>query len=220
MTAGRGARWPSLRAAVLALLCASALVDAVPWPQVSGLRRPEARAELRRQAAALRALGLPVGEEGLQRAVQRGVRVGLQAREALLWPTRPLRRWAGVGQAWALFSLPAEEAGRLVVYGRARGGAWAPLFRAGDPSRTPLAPALRHRRLRGVWDEAGDRSPAAPAYGRLAEWLTRAVFDAHDDIFEVELRVDQVRLRPPGGPPVEARERPTNARRARRPARP
>lgn len=211
-------RWAGLRAGLLALLCLSAAVDAVPWPPRGGLRRPEAQAELRRQAGALRALGLPVSDAALAEAVATGVEAGLRLRDALLLPTRPLRRWAGVGQAWALFSLPAEEAGRFVIYGRTRGGAWAPLFRAGEPSASPLSAALRHRRIRAVWDEAGDRPKASPAYDRLVAWAANAVFDVHDDIVEVELRVDRARLRPPGAPAPTASESPRQARRLRRPA--
>jgi hypothetical protein len=93
----------------------------------------------------------------------------------------------------------------------------AGLFRAGLGGAPALAGPLAGRRLRGVWDEAGDRARPWPSWPRLAGWIADRAFAADPALVEVEVRVDHERLHLPGGPAAYAAH-PLHRERRRRPS--
>ncbi len=204
-------------------------IDAVPLPQLRAaqLAEPALRAELRAQAQALGAararLPAPVAAllpaptpAALGELLIRLSHKCNTARDAALAPTAALRRGLGLGQSWGLFALPSPEVGRLVVRGLREDGVWVDLFRAGLGGAPALAGPLAGRRLRGVWDEAGDRARPWPSWPRLAGWIADRAFAADPALVEVEVRVDRERLHLPGGPAADA-ARPLHRERRRRP---
>lgn len=117
-------------------------------------------------------------------------------------PWYPFRRETGTGQSWGLFAFPEPHAGRLVVSGRAEGGAWEELFAAPEGDGL-LADQLRFRRVRGVYDDAGDRPKTGVMWARFSRWVAGTVFAERPDLDEVEVRVDLTHIVPPGGGPAD-----------------
>lgn len=206
-----------------------AALDAVPLPRITEGQLAEAslRAELRAQAQALGALRARLPAPLADRlpparpAALGALLISLShkrnmARDLALAPTAPLRRALGLGQSWGLFALPSPEVGRLVVRGLREDGVWVDLFRAGEGGSPGLAGPLSGRRLRGVWDEAGDRARPWPSWARLVDWIADQAFAADPALVEVEVRIDQARLHLPGGPATAA-ARPLHRAHRRRP---
>lgn len=222
-------RWPALRAALLLGVVGQAALDAVPLPRITEGQLAEAslRAELRAHAQALAALRArlpaPLAEQlpTPAPAAVGALLISLShkcniARDLALAPTAPLRRALGLGQSWGLFALPSPEVGRLVVRGLREDGVWVDVFRAGEGGAPALAGPLAGRRLRGVWDEAGDRARPWPSWARLVDWIAAQAFAADPALIEVEVRIDRERLHLPGGPATGA-ARPLHRAHRRRP---
>jgi hypothetical protein len=208
---------------------AQAALDAVPLPRITEGQLAEAslRAELRAQAQALRALRArlpaplaaqlpPTGPASLGAALITLSHKCNTVRDLVLAPTAPLRRALGLGQSWGLFALPSPEVGRLVVRGLREDGVWVDVYRAGEGGRPALAGPLAGRRLRGVWDEAGDRARPWPSWARLVDWIAARAFADDPALIEVEVRIDRERLYVPGGPAAAA-ARPLHRAHRRRP---
>jgi hypothetical protein len=201
--------WDHLRAALLAGLLIIQAADAIPLPELKPrhLANPVAKVELRRWAHILTDLGRPTSPDEVR---DFGLRLGgltTVFRRAVLGPWRPLRTLTGTGQSWGLFAYPEPQAGRLIVEGRREGEPFVPVFRAGELEEGELGPMLRYRRLRGVWDDAGDRPQPRAVYDRLVDLVAQRVFAADPQLVEVEVRIDEVSVILPteGEDPPETR---------------
>lgn len=147
--------WPHVRAALIAAAVLCALVEGCPQPE-----RGYERGWQHEYVAVLR----PV-----QRAVLAPV----------AWVPRRLR----FSQRWALFQVGARERFRLVVEGQA-GGAWTPLYRAGDPAHRAYADLIEFRRVQGVWNPTDKRAGRYPAF---ASWFTAKLLAEHPELDAVRL---------------------------------
>lgn len=198
--------WPALRAALITLVLLVSWVDAMPLPELSAadLRYEVAGDELRAWQGALARVGIAVSEDELTRA---GLAIGARStafRRGILRPFRPFFRLTGVGQAWGLFAYPDPHAGRLVVEGRGGEGKWQPLYIAPGAGE-PLEAVLENRRVRGVYDDVGDRPRPGAAWLRFADWIAALAFARHPEIDEVRVRLPFEHIEVPGRPPAAPR---------------
>lgn len=198
--------WPTVRGLLIALTIGVQWLDAMPLPEVKArdLRHPLAQEELEDWAAWLTEHGYPITKATL---AEHCLTVGQGAstfRKAALRPWFPFRRLTGTGQAWGLFAYPSTHAGRLVIAGREGTQAWRDLYRSPDlMTGSPLAATFEYRRVRGVYDDSGDRPNPSNLYDRFTAWAARRAFDAFPSVDEVEVRLDMVRITLPGeGAPV------------------
>jgi hypothetical protein len=204
-------RWPAIRAGLIALVLVVEWVDAVPLPELRprDLVHPVAQAELDRWVSMLASVGIvrtrdEVAEVGL--AVGE---VAIGFRKGALAPFKPLKRITGTGQAWGLFAYPDPASGRLVIRGRGEGEEWellAKLPGEGDPAQVRR---LQYRRLRGVWDDAGDRPNPGKLHTRFVNWIASDMLTRRPDLDQIEVRIDlQTIVLPTAGieaPPDERR---------------
>ena len=203
------ARWPAVRAVLISVVLAVQIFDTVPLPRVtrSDLRWPVARAEVDRWTGIGQSLGLDITREDTE-ALALGVGDGAaRLRKAVLGPTWPFRRITGTGQAWGLFSYPDPFAGRLIISGRADDGEFVELYRAPSRGERWLVDVVEYRRIRGIYDDNGDRPRPGRTHRALTRWLGRRVLERHPEFDEVEFRLDLVEVHLPGGEPEPPEER-------------
>ena len=135
-------------------------------------------------------------------------------RKKVLKPWYPLRRLTGTGQSWGLFAYPEPASGRLVVDGIGPEGTRT-LYRAPGGEGDSLEALLEYRRIRGIYDDGGDRPRPRPIYRRFTEFVAGRVFAMHPELTAVEIRLDLHPLIPPGeGEPVP--DTPRHARQLQR----
>lgn len=159
---------------------------ALPLPtrfRAEWLELPEAVEELERWSGTL-----GVERVAFSRAVARAGETTSFAKRKLLLPFRPVFRWTGTGQGWALFASPDVLPERVDVVA-IQAGQELLLHRAHE---LEARPALRNRRVRGVFKAAGgaERGPWAHLAAELAE---RSLQD-HPQAEAIELRVFVERL--------------------------
>jgi len=189
-----------VRAGLISIVLFAQLADALPLPTLSkrDLRHPVAQQEVKRWTRRLNDWGVEITRAEV---IERGLAMGNGAngfRKAVLRPWYPLRRVTGTGQSWGLFAFPEPHAGRLVVRGRAVDGDWETLFSAPDGDGR-LGERLRFRRVRGIYDDAGDRPKPGTLWRRFSRWVATEVFAERPDLDEVEVRIDLIHVLPPGG---------------------
>jgi hypothetical protein len=197
--------WPVLRALLIALVLLVHGTKALPWPDVRerDLAYGVAQDELERWAGILGSLGIRLSAEQLAERVIAVGRASAAAQRALHGPVRPLLRITGTGQAWGLFAYPDPYAGRLVVSSRrAQGdgltGPWQERYRAPGQGDPWLVARLESRRIRGVYDDNGDRPKPGGFYDPFCDWVAVEVMAREPDVVEVEIRLDLVTNRVPG----------------------
>lgn len=123
-------RWPSIRAALIALAIVFGLIDGLPLPP------PE---------------DTPAWEAGF-------VDVLRHVQHAVMWPVEWLHPRLRIAQRWALYQAPVANRWRLWVEGRDPSGRWVILYRAGDAEHREYASLLECGRIRGAWDVT-DKAP-------------------------------------------------------------
>ncbi|MDG1480189.1 MAG: hypothetical protein P8R54_11395 [Myxococcota bacterium] len=204
--------WPAVRALLISVVLVAQWVDALPLPELRArdLQHPIAQDEVTRWTTLLNDLGVSLTEEEL---VARALVVGEGAtrfRRASMAPLRPLKRLTGTGQSWGLFAYPDPYAGRLVIEAREKNGAWQVLFSAPGSSSDDLSRLMRYRRVRGIYDDNGDRPKPGSLYNRFVDWVAWDLFQSRPDLDAVQVRLDLVRIIPPGtgeGEPIPDKRR-------------
>ncbi len=202
--------WPAIRAGLITVVLAAQVLDAVPLPELRPrhLQEPVARAEIARWTKLFNELGASVTEEEVTAHALAVGGVAGRFRAAFLKPWAPLRRWTGTGQSWGLFAYPYPDAGRLVVEGLSAERERVVLYQAPGEGEPWLVRRLEYRRVRGVYDDAGDRARPRAVYRSLARWVAREVFARHPELDTVEVRLDLVWATLPGAgeePPQKRR---------------
>ena len=204
-----GRRWAGVRAALIGVVLIVQLLDAIPLPEISrrDLRWPIAQAEVTRWTRLAQDLGMDIEESDTEDlALALGGGAG-RFRKAVLGPTRPFRRVTGTGQAWGLFAYPDPFAGRLVISGRTDDAAPIELYRAPGQGEAWLVDLVEYRRIRGIYDDNGDRPRPGGMHRALTRWIARRVLARHPEFDEVEIRLDLVEVHLPGGEPEPPEQR-------------
>ncbi len=191
--------WDTLRAGLIALVLLVHGSKILPWPDVgrSDLAYGVAQDNLAQGAALLTRLGRPTTVEELAQDVLAVGRASGAAQRWLYGPFQPLLKRTGTGQSWGLFAYPDPYAGRLVVSSRVEGGGWEERYRApgrGDPWLVSL---LEYRRIRGLYDDNGDRPKPGGFYNPFCDWVAVELLAREPELEAVEIRLDLVtNLRP------------------------
>lgn len=185
-----------LRGVLIGVVLLLQLLDATPLPELreSHLRNPMAYDELERWSGMVSSLGRPTDPEEL---LQAGLALGNASREfrkRVLRPWWPFRKLTGTGQSWGLFAYPDPYAGRLNVDGTDASGETWELYRAPFGHGDHLERQLEYRRVRGVYDDAGDRPKPRKTYERFARWVARETLSQRPDLVEVAVYFERAHL--------------------------
>lgn len=203
--------WPVVRSILIGLVLFVHGSVGAPWPELTkaDLSYGVAKDELRRWSGVLTDLGWPHTPEQLSQELLEVSARSRRVRVALHRPFQPLLRLTGTGQAWALFAYPDPYAGRLVIGERRQGEtAFTEVYRAPGQGEPDLVDLVEYRRIRGIYDDKGDRAKPGYAWRRLARYLAARRMAEDPTVLEVELRLDLVTLPIPGqrdDPPADAR---------------
>ncbi|MFT4979658.1 MAG: hypothetical protein ACI8S6_005570 [Myxococcota bacterium] len=191
--------WAAVRALLITAVLLSQTLEAMPMPTLreSHLRRGVGQQELARWHGLLQRAGLDVTEDEL---ADFGLSLGERAstlKRRLREPADPLRQLLGFEQDWGMFAIVTPFPGRLLIERREADGAWQPVFRAPGEGEGALARKLRYRRMRAVYDSAGDRPHPGKLYDRFSAWAAAEVFDAHPDTEAVRVQLLRMTVRLP-----------------------
>ena len=135
--------WAKVRAAMLGVVGLVHGVRAAPLPHVvrpSELKDPVAQEEVARWTERLGSLGYVISEQELGEKVVWITGIIGGAHQASTAPFRPLFKWTGTNQGWALFANPDTHPSRLRVDGLTDQGRVV-LYLADDPEHAWLAPS-------------------------------------------------------------------------------
>jgi hypothetical protein len=192
--------WPRLRALLITVVMVFAGLEALPLPALKKrhLNHRVAREEVLRWQDMLAAVGVEMSRAELVSTAIKWSRRTNKHRRALIKPFRIIERKLGMGQRWGLFTYTDPYAGRLVVEGTRGGNAWETLYRAPNEGDPRLVSTLRYRRMRGIWDDAGDRPHPGTFYNRWVTWLARRLFTEDPTLQQVRVRFDRLTIQPPG----------------------
>ena len=202
--------WPHVRAALLGLVVVFHGTLAAPLPHKvhpHELRDPVAREEVRRWTQRLATLGYVTDPTTLGERVVQVTGIISEAHRAPTRPLRPLLRWTGMGQGWALFANPDTHPSRLRIEGLGADGNRRVLFQNGDAEHAWLGAHLVHRRLRPIYDAASVRRRPNGAYKRLASWVWRRARVDHPELVGIEMVLLETHPTLPGSPPPARAER-------------
>ena len=170
--AGLRARWPAVRAALIALAFAIGLVEGCPVPD--------------RQRAPEWARGLVDRVDG--------------ARTTLLEPVGWIGQDLKLTQRWALFRGASRRRFRMYVEGRTATGPWQLLHRAGDDDHAAYADLLAYRRVRGTYSPGGQY--ARSQYRAFSTWMSLRVLDDHPDFLFARTRMERILIDEDGYAPT------------------
>ena len=193
--------WPVIRAVLISIVLLGQWIDALPLPELrkKDLQYPVAQDEIQRWTGVLNSLGMELTEEEVVAGALEVGRIAIKFRQITMAPIRPLKRVTGTGQSWGLFAYPDPYAGRLVVEVRQGKGEWVRRFSApGVLAGERLSQQLRYRRVRGIYDDLGDRPKPSTMYNRFADWVAWQVFTDSPEITAVQIRLDLMYIVPPG----------------------
>lgn len=193
--------WPAVRAALIAGVLLVYGTIGGPWPDLSrsDLRYAVAQEELARWSGLLTEAGWELAPDELGERVLAVGQVSRELQDRLYGPIRPFLRQTGTGQAWGLFAYPETVSGRLVIGARQRGELdFRTLYRAPGQGEDWLVDLVEYRRVRGIYDDKGDRPKAGFIWGRLSSYLAARIMVVHPEVEEVELRFDLTRASIPG----------------------
>ncbi len=160
------ARWPGLRAGLIATALLVGLIDGCPVPSERNLEQwPPA--------------WVPVGR-------------GMMATQALLLrPFRFIGDGLSVRQRWSLFGSASKTRHRLWIEARRGARPWHLLYRAHDPEHRYESDAIEYRRLRGAWN-VHKRGPDL-AYPAFCDWIALRIFRDEAERFDrVRVRMERV----------------------------
>ena len=205
--------WPRVRGTLIALILLCCVVEAIPVPALRErhLNRSLARDEADRWVGVLDSFGVQVTSDEL---LDQALKVSKEARATraiVLGPWRAFSKQLKLAQAWGLFAYTDPHPGRLVLEGRPKGGDWTLLFRAPNTGDERIGQVVFNRRMRGVWDDAGDRPKPGRLYNRWVTWVAKDVFDHRPDIDIVRVRFDRLSVSMDGAG-TTAKEQPVHRR--------
>ena len=168
------AKWPAIRAGLIALVMAIGLLDGCPVPTGRQVDR----------------LGPTVS------SVIRGLD---RARVTVLRPFRPIAELTQIRQRWQLFQGASHRRWRMHVEGAPAlaGQPFQPLFIAGDDAHQTYADILHYRRMRGSWNPSGQNLRGS--YARFCAWLNARVLADHPEFRIARVVFERIEIDPGGG---------------------
>jgi len=192
--------WPALRAALLTGILVVQCVQATPDRPIEpkGFERAEGRRLLGWLEASLAAFGMRTERARLEQELMEDSKRLLTLRNTLLAPVAPFFYYTDTRQQWGLFLLGSNQCFRMHVEVQRRGGSWELVYRAGAEDRLGLAPWLRYRRLRGIYNPS--RVGARRQYQGFVDWLSRRILAEDPDSEAVRVSMERLEIGAPGEP--------------------
>jgi hypothetical protein len=198
----RPSRWARVRAVAIALVLlveCSAALPRDPFNQ-DRLARPEGQRLIGWIERGLGALGRPATREAITSELVASTESAVRARNALLAPFAPFFHYTSTHQQWGLFISAKRQSYRIHIDGRRGRGEWLAVYRApGVLDRDGLAPTLRYRRVRALYNPRLNKGVLAEYHG-FVSWVAQRVFAAHPDYDAVRVRMERVAIGAPGTP--------------------
>jgi len=191
--------WPNVRAALITLVLFFCVAEALPLPTLKKrhMNRAVAKDEADRWVGILAGFGVEFDRQSLVDEVLRVSRKTGKIRHQITKPWRKFERPFGISQRWALFTFTDPYPGRLVIESKRAGGTWEELYRAPQDDGSALARLIHYRKVRGLWDDSGDRPHPGKLFERWVTWLGRRIFQMYPEVEVIRLRFDQVHVQPP-----------------------
>ena len=157
--------WNRVRALLIALAMASALIDGCPLPT------PRVRARL---------------PPSLQELTDRLY----DAQQIVLLPVQPIKDAFSIGQRWALFSSTGGIRYRMWIEASAgRGAPWVLLYRAKDDDHAYMRETLEFRRVLNVWNPS--RAGKKTSYDAFTSWIARTALLSEPSFEEVRVSMER-----------------------------
>lgn len=202
--------WPRWRAGLIALVVLVHSCAALPMPRpirAEDARTPTAQEEIDRWRGILSSLGYDASEEELLELVNGIGSACAEVKSTVMAPFRPVLRFTGTGQAWALFAYPDRFPNRLNVEIRGPEDEWRTVYAAADAEHTFMAAHFAYRRVRGVYDTAAAKGAPGRVYDRFADWVARETLAAYPEATTVRVKMLQRRVSLPGEDPEADQEK-------------
>jgi len=191
--------WPNVRAALITLVLFFCVAEAMPLPTLKKrhMNRTVAQDEADRWVDILGGVGVDMDRQTLVKKVLQVSRKTGKFHNQLIRPWKKFERPLGMGQRWALFTFTDPNPGRMVIEGRGSGGDWFELYRAPMGGEPELAKLLHYRKVRGIWDDAGDRPYPGKLFDRWVTWVGGRIFEMYPNVDVIRLRFDRIEIIPP-----------------------
>ena len=176
-------QWPSIRAALFAAFVVSIAIKGIWLPP------PKERYWANGGARYVDIYGRLTGTEGDE------ARKGMaefytslgEFHAKLVLPLEPLYGPLRANQTWNMFSGARRRSFQMFVHAQRHGrDDWDLLYTVHDPDADFERTRVEYRRVRAAY-EAFSKPP--PDYRRFARWISGRVFEAHDDVDRVRVRM-------------------------------
>lgn len=192
------ARWPAIRAVLVAYHVLAVLVLSFPSPP-SGMKRsawdnPTVQNEFKLWADRLSAVGWKMTTAELDAKLWELSKHYVGAREKVIAPFVPYVERSGARQSWRMFVAPQRFPVRLEVMVREGRGPWKKVYESRSDEHAWLAHLFEKYRLRrAVFATAWDKD--SRHYKMLCDWI--AAQAARDFPAATEVQIRQLRYRTP-----------------------
>ncbi len=197
MRAELRARWPAIRAALIALHILAIVVVSFPGSGKLGDRRrwklARSQQEIALWAERLSRWGWSWTAPEFEAALWDLAQDYLAVRNTLAAPFAPYVALAGVSQTWGLFRAPTRTPYALCI-DIAQDGAWITISESRSADAAYLRALLDNNRMRKQVGRTG-RDPAL--FADVARWLGRRALADHPAATAVRVRVEQRDSLPP-----------------------
>ena len=200
--------WPGIRSVLIALVLFFCVAEAMPLPTLKKrhMNRTVAQDEAQRWVDILATVGVETNREALVAKVLQISRKTGKIRNKVIKPWRKVERTFGMGQKWALFTFTDPYPGRMVIEGRGADGVWRDLYRAPSNGEPELVNLMNYRRVRGIWDDSGDRPYPGKLFDRWVTWLGGRIFSMYPEVDVMRIRFDRVEVTLPWARPSSSAE--------------
>jgi hypothetical protein len=195
---GPPAPWRKVRALVITYFVLFNVLAALPTVGTASaerLERPFERAELRRWAELLQAMGIDMSPSELARAYLSFASAVERGHAAILVPIEWWMSLTQTAQSWRLFGTPDQQANVLRITAHSAGGEEV-LYESANPARRWNAALLEYRRIRAAYNPS--RSGPPPTYAGLSERLGEQIFESMPHVERVTVSLIQSRIPLPG----------------------
>ena len=193
------ARWPQLRAALIAFHVLMVVVMSLPAPDAllsgMGWDSVNTQAEVARWAEGLSRVGAETTPDALGASVRQGAERYRGFHTALTAPFSMYSQLSGARQGWVMFAKPQRHPAELHI-DLWDGTAWQSVYRPHDSAHDFWGERLRHHRMRKQLGRFA-RTFDMPTYDRLAEFLAREVAMAHPEARRVRVQLYRYATLPP-----------------------
>jgi hypothetical protein len=185
--------WPAVRAGIIACVLVVQFLSAIPGRRLTEqhLATPEGERIVAWLQSALRVVHVQPAPEAVKRRLILIADHGLDLRDALLRPFQGLLDQVGSHQGWGLFQLSSRECFRIWIESRHADADFSIVYRPHGEDQFGLAPWLRYRRLRGIYNPR-IISGVSEQYDALVDWIARRIFASDPACVQVRVRMERI----------------------------